>query len=983
MPRRTLIAASLAALALAGTLAAQDLSDAPSPYPNFSFFQSSQSGVRLDYLGNGVTDDAGYGAGWTDDGDDDGIEFLNMNKGGTATLKVALVQSFTSNDLTIWMDFNNDGDWADSGERVVWAGYSSGAPNGAFSAKVAPPYGGSSTSFNTYTVSIPAGAAGTNVKVRAVFWDTSTHPSGVMAPNGGGSASGWSDYGEVEDFDIPYGTSTGSKPEVYQSNGTTQVARIYSGGSQNAGNLTAGNATNLFWDITNNRNASTFVRFTNAYPSATITYSSATNCTLSLFTPANGVTIGPGGGYFTFIGTITPTTAGLPFSFVLSMPTNDPLNPTYTWTVSGNAASPAPTLDLQRPTYTSIPGSGTDNVGALPAGTAANLQYTIMNTGTANLSLTGSPIVQLSGFSNCSATVSAQPSVSTLQPLYGVFFTVDVTPTTSGQGFSFSMSIASNDTARNPYTITVSGTAGTQSGSPEIDVKRGTAVVANNGTDSVGSATVGVGTGYSYTIENTGTAALNLVGSPMVQLSNLSNCSALVSAQPGSSGVAAGGSTGFTVTVTPGSAAAFSVKVSIANNDSDENPYSFTISGTGSATAAPEMDLQRSGGIADGGTDNVGIQPAAGSNSFTYTVSNTGNAVLSVSTVQVGATSNCSVNVTAQPASSVAAGGSTTFTISVTPAGAGSFTANLSIPNDDSNENPYDFTIAGTGQVIAPDIAVQRPLGVTIAGTEALGTVAFGTQQALTYTIINTGTQALNLTGSPLVAVAAGSNCTVVVNQQPAGATLAAGATTTFTISLNVLAAGAFSYSVSILNNVVGKNPYAFTTNGTGGTLPEIDVRRSSGGSVSTGGSINLGAVATGSAGSLGFFIANTGNATLNLTGTPTVQISGQNNVTATVNTLPGSTVSPGAAATFAVNFAVPAGGPFSFVVTIASNDADEGSYSFTVQGDGGAGLFSRNGGGGGGGCSAGHDSQRHLLVLGALLLVCVAGWRRTATRRQ
>ena len=59
--------------------------------------------------------------------------------------------------------------------------------------------------------------------------------------------------------------------------------------------------------------------------------------------------------------------------------------------------------------------------------------------------------------------------------------------------------------------------------------------------------------------------------------------------------------------------------------------------------------------------------------------------------------------VTVQPASSVAAAGSTTFTVSFDPSAAGTRVATLSIANDDANENPYDFAIQGRG--VAPPAA--------------------------------------------------------------------------------------------------------------------------------------------------------------------------------------------------------------------------------------------------------------------------------------
>src|SRR5439155_25569053 len=53
--------------------------------------------------------------------------------------------------------------------------------------------------------------------------------------------------------------------------------------------------------------------------------------------------------------------------------------------------------------------------------------------------------------------------------------------------------------------------------------------------------------------------------------------------------------------------------------------------------------------------------------------------------------------VTAQPSAPVAASGSTTFTVQFTPSASGPATATISIANDDSDENPYDFAVTGNG----------------------------------------------------------------------------------------------------------------------------------------------------------------------------------------------------------------------------------------------------------------------------------------------
>ncbi len=180
----------------------------------------------------------------------------------------------------------------------------------------------------------------------------------------------------------------------------------------------------------------------------------------------------------------------------------------------------------------------------------------------------------------------------------------------------------------------------------------------------------------------------------------LSNCTASITTQP-TSPIAASASVTLVLSITPLTAGAFSCTISIDNDDSNENPYNWTISGNASAPPAPEMDVFRGlTPIADGGADSVGNPVFGAPLSLTYAVANTGTASLALSgvpAVSVSGLVNCTVNIVAAPPASVAASGSANFTVEITPTGAGAFSAVLSIANNDANENPYDWTISGSG----------------------------------------------------------------------------------------------------------------------------------------------------------------------------------------------------------------------------------------------------------------------------------------------
>ena len=128
----------------------------------------------------------------------------------------------------------------------------------------------------------------------------------------------------------------------------------------------------------------------------------------------------------------------------------------------------------------------------------------------------------------------------------------------------------------------------------------------------------------------------------------------------------------------------------------------------------------------------------------------------------VSGTNASEFTVTTQPdASTVSAGGTKTFVITFDPGATGSRSATVSIANDDSDENPYTFAIAGTG-TSAPEIALSgNSTGITDGDTTPdagdhtdFGSIDIGgSTQTRTFTITNSGSGALSLSGSPIVAV--------------------------------------------------------------------------------------------------------------------------------------------------------------------------------------------------------------------------------------
>jgi hypothetical protein len=374
----------------------------------------------------------------------------------------------------------------------------------------------------------------------------------------------------------------------------------------------------------------------------------------------------------------------------------------------------------------------------------------------------------------------------------------------------------------------------------------------------------------------------------------------------------------------------------------------------------PEMDVSGYGNsIADGdmtpstsdGTDFGSVLVVGGTNPNTFTITNTGALPLHLTgspLVEIGGAHPGDFNVTVNPSTPIAAeGGTTTFTITFDPTDVGLRTATVSIANDDTDENPYNFAVQGTGYVI-PEMDVQGN-GVSIADGDLTPSAAddtdFGTADITgsavfhTFTIQNIGSAILNLTGAPLVEIGGANPGDFSVTVNPTTPIAADGGTTTFTVRFDPSAVGLRSSTISIANDDSDENPYNFAIQGTGAT-PEMDVQ-GNGVSIADGdispstidGTDFGSAVVGGSPVDHTFTIRNKGLWSLNLTGAPAVQLSGDPDFS--VPSQPTTPIAPGGSTTFVVRFDPSALGTHTATVTIANNDADENPYTFAIQGSG------------------------------------------------
>ncbi|WP_228853573.1 lamin tail domain-containing protein [Aegicerativicinus sediminis] len=158
------------------------------------------------------------------------------------------------------------------------------------------------------------------------------------------------------------------------------------------------------------------------------------------------------------------------------------------------------------------------------------------------------------------------------------------------------------------------------------------------------------------------------------------------------------------------------------------------------APTTPEINVEGNLGafpdIPNGDTTPSGLdntlfagQFVGSSQTKSYRIQNLGGADLTINNINITGQNSGDFAVTLNPDSVIAPGEITNFEITFSPSSIGPRTATVSISNNDSDENPYKFTVGGTGlcyessNTISP---TSGPVGtvVNVVGTNLIGATA-------------------------------------------------------------------------------------------------------------------------------------------------------------------------------------------------------------------------------------------------------------------
>ena len=451
-----------------------------------------------------------------------------------------------------------------------------------------------------------------------------------------------------------------------------------------------------------------------------------------------------------------------------------------------------------------------------------------------------------------------------------------------------------------------------------------------------GATSAGTNLTRTYTITNTGNTTLNLSGSPLVTLTG-DTTDFSVTTEPNAT-VGAGLTTTFTVTYTPNATGEHTATVSIPSDD-PATPFTFEIQADDLSTTQSGVTIATTGtgtgtGAADGqlltidylGFLNNGDEfdsSASHGSSFQF--------ILGVSSVIQGWQNGLVGLETGQSRTMVipsTLGYGTPGNGSTIPGGA-TLIFNTTLDNVTS--------VSGNSAAIA-----SGETSPTTNNATDFGAFTSVSQSPVTHTFTLTATDGSLSLGSPAISISGASSFVVTqpsiiggVGTFTATYTPSVGtADATITVknangsepnmTFEVQAEGPATSQVSTLT-IQGDNSDATVPITTGETSPTYTSWTDFGQTVS-GGSVLL---------TREYTITNSGNATLDLSGSPLVSITGANSADFKVLSQPTTSVlAPGGTTTFTIQFSPSAPSVRTATVTIASNDAAS-PFTFKIQGEG------------------------------------------------
>ncbi|MFN7563592.1 MAG: choice-of-anchor D domain-containing protein, partial [Prosthecobacter sp.] len=516
------------------------------------------------------------------------------------------------------------------------------------------------------------------------------------------------------------------------------------------------------------------------------------------------------------------------YNFKLVIVSNDGDEIFYEIPLRGIASGtlPQPEIAVRNGT-TEVANNGSIALGATTVNTRLTKTITIANTGAGELRLSNAVMTQ-TGSTSTAITVYNSTVPSVIPAGAQASFQVALFNLVAGS-YASKLTITTNDSNENPTVINFTGTVNADPTPVEIAVSTGGNDVPTGSTVSYGNQLTGTNTTKDYLISNTGTGELRI--------------------------------TSWSLALPP------VPTVSVATT---------TVSGsatglvTSAANLAPGMVVS---GPFPSGTTIVSI---AGT-SVTFSAAATSTVTNANLVYYVGGTSATvqAFRVEGGVPVSIPAGGSATLRLAYQPLQAGDHAAIFRAFNNDANENPFVINLSGHADANQNpgDIALSLSSGdVALNSTIDWGEAPVNTMTTKTFTITNSGTGDLRLTGFSCLPVQPTVSTTTptyfLYGSIPSTtAPIAPGGTASFTMMFRPSAAGTvYKALMTVSSTDPDEGSYKVNLQGTGAAntnpVPDIEVLVN-GGVVASGGTFAFGNSNSGVLNQKSLTIRNVGAATL------------------------------------------------------------------------------------------------------------------------
>lgn len=372
-----------------------------------------------------------------------------------------------------------------------------------------------------------------------------------------------------------------------------------------------------------------------------------------------------------------------------------------------------------------------------------------------------------------------------------------------------------------------------------------------------------------------------------------------------------------------------------------------------SYNAAPEVNVTGNMvSIADGdntpsATDytDLGNAFTGTSTTKTFVIENNGAGTLTVSSINFSGANASEFSLSGAPSFpwSIAANSTQTVTVSFMPTAAGARNATITINSNDINEAAYDFALRGAG-VDSPEVNIQGAgtdivdgdMTPGVGNNTDFGTVDLGNSMTNTFTVSNGGYGNLVVSAISFTGTAAADYALVSAPSFPLS--IAPGNTYTVTAKFTPSTGGTRPAVLNVMSNDGDEATYNFAVTGIGNYLPEINVKGNGiniiDGDVTAGtlDHTNFGSVNTSAAVTHNFRVYNTGMGALSVS---SITFSGASAGDYSLVGAPSFpyTVAAGDSMTVSVKFAPVTSGIKYGTINIVSNDADEATYDFALEG--------------------------------------------------